>query len=95
MIQECDTNDESIVHISKILIKLKASRNFMKAKIFIYVLIFLAGLIRYKIQKECYFNLPFSGGTTALSQLIIKTGLMTMERQQNNLLYQSLEQVSG
>ena len=35
VIQECDTKDESIVHISKILIKLKASRNFMKAKIFI------------------------------------------------------------
>ena len=36
VIHECDTKDESIVHISKILINLKASRNFMKAKIFIY-----------------------------------------------------------
>ena len=35
VIQECDNKEEIIVHISKILIKLKASRNFMKAKIYL------------------------------------------------------------
>jgi hypothetical protein len=61
VIQECDNKDGSIVHISKILIKLKASRNSIKAKIFIYSFFWQTGhlLDPLQITKRMIFYSPF------------------------------------
>ena len=85
VIQECDTKDESIVHISKILIKLKVSRNFMKAKMFVYSF-FWQSWSATKSKKKIILISPFFFEITTAF-----LGLM----QQNNVLYQSIEIGAG